>query len=108
VRVETTRGTVAVYGLMSQRPCEVPADLLFLRDLRLQGYFMPHYEHGLSLAERHALLWQLGERVARGELAAKIAATYRLDEVREACRHELLAGSDRDGKIILLPNAPRA
>jgi NADPH:quinone reductase-like Zn-dependent oxidoreductase len=103
-----THGTVAVYGLMSRQPCQVPADLMFLRDLRLQGYFMPHYEQGLSLAERHALLWQLGERVARGELAAKIAATYGLDEVREACRHELLAGSERDGKIILLPNAPRA
>lgn len=100
-----THGTLAVYGLMSQQPCEVPADLLFLRDLRLQGYFMPHYERDLSLAERHALLGELGAWVAAGELRARIAATYTLDEVREACRHELRTGSERDGKIVLLPNA---
>lgn len=100
-----THGTLAVYGLMSQQPCEVPADLLFLRDLRLQGYFMPHYERDLSLAERHALLGELGAWVAAGELRARIAATYTLDEVREACLHELRTGSERDGKIVLLPNA---
>lgn len=97
-------GTLAIFGLMSMQPCRVPADLLFLNNLRLQGYFMPHYERGIGREEWLAIMRQLGQWVADGALRAKIAATYRLDEIRDAFRHELRSGADRDGKVILLPN----
>jgi trans-2-enoyl-CoA reductase len=96
--------TLAIFGLMSMQPCRVPADLLFLNNLRLQGYFMPHYERGIGREEWLAIMAQLGRWVADGVLRAKIAATYRLDEIRDAFRHELRTGADRDGKVILLPN----
>jgi NADPH:quinone reductase-like Zn-dependent oxidoreductase len=98
-------GVVAVYGLMSMQPCRVPSDLLFLNNLRLQGYFLPHYERGIPRDEWLAIMAQLGRWVADGELQAKIAATYALPQVREAFRHELESGAGRDGKVILLPNA---
>jgi NADPH:quinone reductase-like Zn-dependent oxidoreductase len=90
---------------MSQQPCRVPADLLFLNNLRLQGFFTPHYERGISRPEWLKLMRDLGQMVACGELRAKIAATYPLADVRAAFRHELESGTQRDGKVILLPNA---
>lgn len=98
-------GTVAVYGLMSQQPCSVPAELLFLNDLRIQGYFLPHYERGIARDEWLGLMRQLGEWVVDGTLRAKIAGTYPLERVRDAFRHELESGAARDGKVVLLPNA---
>ena len=97
-------GVVAVYGFMSQQACRVPADLLFLNNLRIQGYFMPHFERGMARGEQLTVLRDLGQWVANGELRAKIAATYALRDVRAAFRHELRTGAARDGKIILLPN----
>jgi trans-2-enoyl-CoA reductase len=97
-------GVIAVFGLMSLQPCSVPAELMFLNNLRLQGYFMPHYERGIPRQEWLEIMRQLGEWVAAGELRAKIAGVYTLQQVREAFRHELDSGAARDGKIILLPN----
>jgi trans-2-enoyl-CoA reductase len=97
-------GVIAVFGLMSLQPCSVPAELMFLNNLRLQGYFMPHYERGIPRHEWLEIMRQLGEWVAAGELRAKIAGVYTLQQVREAFRHELESGAARDGKIILLPN----
>lgn len=97
-------GVVAVYGLMSMQPCRVPSDLLFLNNLRIQGYFMPHYERGIARDEWLRIMADLGQWVAEGQLQAKIAATYPLSQVREAFRHELESGAARDGKVILLPN----
>ncbi len=98
-------GVVAVYGLMSLQPCRVPSDLLFLNNLRIQGYFLPHYERGIARDEWLRIMAQLGGWVADGELYAKIAATYTLAQVKQAFRHELETGAARDGKIMLLPNA---
>jgi NADPH:quinone reductase-like Zn-dependent oxidoreductase len=89
---------------MSMQPCRVPSDLLFLNNLRLQGYFLPHYERDIPRDEWLRIMAQLGRWVADGELRAKIAATYPLAQVREAFRHELESGAGRDGKVILLPN----
>jgi NADPH:quinone reductase-like Zn-dependent oxidoreductase len=97
-------GVIAIFGLMSLQPCSVPAELMFLNNLRLQGYFMPHYERGIPRQEWLEIMRQLGEWVAAGELRAKIACLYTLQQVREAFRHELESGAARDGKIILLPN----
>ena len=90
---------------MSRQPCRVPSELLFLNNLRIQGYFLPHYERGIARDEWLRIMAQLGGWVADGELRAKIAATYTLAQVKEAFRHELETGTARDGKIILLPNA---
>jgi trans-2-enoyl-CoA reductase len=97
-------GVLAVFGLMSLQPCSVPAELMFLNNLRLQGYFMPHYERGIARRDWLEIMRELGEWVAAGELRAKIAGVYTLPQIREAFRHELDSGAARDGKIILLPN----
>lgn len=98
-------GVIAVYGLMSMEPCRVPSDLLFLNNLRIQGYFMPHYERGIPRERWLGIMRELGEWVGDGTLRARIVATYPLSQVKEAFRHELRSGAARDGKIVLLPNA---
>jgi len=103
-RCLATDGVVAVYGLMSMQSCRVPADLMFLNNLRLQGFFTPHYERGLPRERWLEIMRDLGEWAADGTLRAKIAATYPLEQVHEAFRHELQSGAARDGKVILLPN----
>ena len=42
--------------------------------------------------------------IAKGDLKAKIAATYTLDQIQVALAHQAKTGDDRQGKIIILPN----
>lgn len=98
-------GVIANYGLLSGQPCTIPADLLFLHNLRLQGFLTPHYETHLTPADKIAMLQRLAGWVADGELHAKIAATYPLRDIKQALEHEMQTGAARDGKVIVLPNA---
>ncbi len=98
-------GVIANYGLLSGEPCTIPAELLFLHNLRLQGFLTPHYETHLSRAEHAAMLQRLAGWVTDGELHAKIAATYPLRDIKQALEHEMQTGTARDGKVIVLPNA---
>jgi len=100
-----TGGVIANYGLLSGEPCEIPPDLLFLRNLRLQGFFLNHYEPPAYSEAWAESLVRLAGWVADGRLRAKIAASYPLTRIREALRHEQATGAARDGKVIVLPNA---
>ena len=46
----------------------------------------------------------LGEIIGKGDMPSKIAKTYPLTKIKEALVHASSSGSERDGKIILLPN----
>ncbi|HJN04101.1 MAG TPA: alcohol dehydrogenase, partial [Alphaproteobacteria bacterium] len=85
-------------------PCHVPSDMLFLRDIRLEGYFMSRQLKKLPRAEQLEIYAHLAGLVANGTLAAQIAATYSLDSVIDAVRHAGRTGGDREGKIIMVPN----
>ena len=97
-------GTILAYGLLSGEPCHVPSDMLFLRDIRLEGYFMSRQLKKLPRAEQLEIYAHLAGLVANGTLAAQIAATYSLDSVIDAVRHAGRTGGDREGKIIMVPN----
>jgi len=104
-RCLTTGGVIANYGLLSGEPCSIPPDLLFLHNLRLQGFFLNHFEPERYGPEWRAMMQQLAAWVADGELRAKIAATYPLREIKAALAHEMETGAQREGKVIVLPNA---
>jgi NADPH:quinone reductase-like Zn-dependent oxidoreductase len=98
-------GTIVSYGMMSGEPCMIPPDLLFTMNLTLKGFLTPHYETDMTWDDKVAIAQQLALAVADGRLKAKIAATYPLDRFKDAIRHEMETGQQRDGKVVLLPNA---
>lgn len=98
-------GTVVNYGYISGQMCQVHFRELFWRNIKLVGM-----STGRGLAARsqeavRALYADLGAKVADGRLRAAIAATYPLARYAEAFAQALRTGTERDGKVILLPNA---
>jgi NADPH:quinone reductase-like Zn-dependent oxidoreductase len=94
--------TVASYGSMSQRRCEIDFYLLFMQDLKLIGVsFARQLTARRTPDEIRALYSRIAELTARGVLAAKIAGTYSLERIVEACERAALTGVDRDGKVII-------
>lgn len=95
-------GTVASYGSMTNRRCELDFYLMFMQDLKLIGVSFAR-----QLALRHtreeirAIYLRIADLTARGVLRAKIAGVYPLERVVEACERAALTGADRDGKVIL-------
>ncbi len=99
----TRDGVIACYGQMSQQPCQITPQSLYLQNLALRGFFTPHYERLLPRADWLQVMQQLGDWVAAGVLRARIAACYPLTRIHDALRHEMNSGAERDGKVIVLP-----
>jgi trans-2-enoyl-CoA reductase len=98
-------GLLVNYGFMSGRPIEIHFNEMFQKDIKLVGM-----STGRGLARRsqediHRTYARLAAMIAHGELKAAIAGTYPLDRAADAFRQAAMTGSDRDGKVILLPNA---
>lgn len=94
-------GTVVNYGFMTGKNCEMAFQDLFLKKIKLVGMNManPRTEE-----QRRAIYAKLAGMLARGEMVAKIAATYTLDQGQAAFAHQARTGDERQGKIIILPN----
>ena len=91
-------GTVVSYGGMSGAPAVVsPADLIF-RDIHLRGFWVKHWLDTAPRAEIAAAYARLAALVAGGVLRAPVAATYPLEQYRDALAHAAQAG--RDGKVL--------
>ncbi|MCP5327094.1 MAG: zinc-dependent alcohol dehydrogenase family protein [Sinobacteraceae bacterium] len=94
--------TIACYGAMSEQRCEIDFYLMFRKDIRLLGVsFVRQFQLRRTPQQVRAMYARLAELMARGELVAKIAGVYALDQVVEACAHAARSGAERDGKVIL-------
>ena len=94
--------TVASYGSMTNQRCELDFYLMFRNDIRLVGVaFVRQFQVKRTPQQVRAMYARLADLMARGELVAKIAGVYSLDQVVEACARAARTGSDRDGKVIL-------
>jgi len=98
-------GTMVSYGRMSEQPCTVAAELLFTRNLTLRGFCTPFFETDVTPGENAQMMLTLSKWSAQGALRAAIAATYPLAQFRDAIRHESMTGTQREGKVVILPNA---
>jgi mitochondrial enoyl-[acyl-carrier protein] reductase / trans-2-enoyl-CoA reductase len=94
-------GTIVNYGYMTGKNCEVAFQDLFRKHVKLVGMSM---QSNRTKEERKAVYAKLGAMIASGDLQAKIAATYTLDQIQTALAHQSRTGDDRQGKIIILPN----
>ncbi len=94
-------GVVVNYGFMTGKNCEMAFQDLFLKKIKLVGMNMTNPR---SEDQRRVIYAKLGGMIARGEMKARIAATYSLDRAQEAFAHQSRTGDERQGKIIILPN----
>jgi NADPH:quinone reductase-like Zn-dependent oxidoreductase len=97
-------GTVLVYGMLTGEPCQLPPDTVFLRNIRMEGFYTIRSFETRSADEIKSIYEYLGSLIGNGTLTAKIAASYTLDQVADAVNHAGRKGAEREGKIILLPN----
>ena len=95
-------GTIVNYGAMSGEPCQVSPLSLIFRDLKLRGFWLSSWYKSADPGTRAKLFTEIAGAIATGKLSAKIQATYRLDQIKEAVA--AAAAGERDGKIVLLPN----
>ena len=96
-------GVVVNYGLLSGRPCEITADQLIFRDIKLVGFWRGKSLQADSPTRTAALYRDLADCVLDGTLSVEVEARYRLDQIGEALAHAKREG--RSGKVLLLPNA---
>lgn len=94
-------GTVINYGFMSGRNAELSFQDMFGKRISLEGLGRRTVQ---SAWERKAVLERLAALTAEGQLKAKIAATFTLEQTQEAFAMQAKTGSDREGKIVMLPN----
>lgn len=94
-------GTVVNYGAMSGEPCKVAPGTFVFRNITLRGFWLAFWFRQASVAQQMALYGDLAQRIAQGELAARVDRTFPLAQVQDAVA--LAARGGRDGKVLLVP-----
>jgi NADPH:quinone reductase-like Zn-dependent oxidoreductase len=95
-------GTVASYGSMTGKRCELDFYLMFQQDIRLVGVaFVRELERRRTPAQVRQMYAHIAALMARGELEAKIAGVYPLERIVDACERAAMTGAERDGKVVV-------
>ena len=94
-------GRVINYGFMTGQDCHMAFQDMFLHEISLEGMNM---KSDRSPQEIAVIYERLAGLIAGGELQARIAATYPLEQAQEAIAHQQRTGIQRQGKIIMRPN----
>jgi trans-2-enoyl-CoA reductase len=95
-------GVVVNYGLLSGKPCQITADQLIFRDIKLVGFWRGKSLQTQTYAKISSLYDDLAKCTLDGTLAVEVEATYPLSRIGEALAHAKREG--RSGKVLLLPN----
>ncbi len=94
-------GTVVNYGALSGEACKVAPGAFVFRNVTLRGFWLAFWFRQATAPQQMALYGELAQRIARGELAARVHRTFPLAQVQEAVA--LAASGGRDGKVLLVP-----
>jgi NADPH:quinone reductase-like Zn-dependent oxidoreductase len=95
-------GVLVTYGAMGRQPIRIPNGLLIFKNLVWTGFWLTAwYKHATEdeTSDMYASIFPL---LASGALNVPVAATYPLDQFREAIQH---ASSERRGGKVLFANA---
>ncbi|HUS30432.1 MAG TPA: zinc-binding dehydrogenase [Kofleriaceae bacterium] len=90
-------GRILVYGMLSGKPCQIDADTLVFRRLRVDGFTMYAWLEHTSLLGKLRTLGAAQRRLA-DDLASEIRATKSLAEYADALA--LARGSTSEGKVL--------
>jgi NADPH:quinone reductase-like Zn-dependent oxidoreductase len=94
-------GLVLNHGMTSGEHCQLSPRNLAFRHITLRGYWIGTWYAESSRETRQQLIGELAAAIVSGDLHMPVAATYPLQQVREAVA-AAVAGA-RSGKILLLP-----
>jgi NADPH:quinone reductase-like Zn-dependent oxidoreductase len=92
------KGVLVTYGAMGRQPIRIPNGLLIFKNLVWTGFWITAwYKHATEeeVCEMFASIFPL---LSSGALNVPVAATYPLDQFREAIRHA--SAEHRSGKIL--------
>lgn len=93
-------GTLVNYGLMSGEPCVVSPQAFVFNDLTVRGFWLAKWFRVATREQQRALYGQLTQAMARGQLKARIHATYPVQRIQEAVA--AAQAGERDGKILVV------
>jgi trans-2-enoyl-CoA reductase len=94
-------GTLVNYGALSGEACKIAPGSFVFRNVTLRGFWLAFWFRTASPAQQQALFGELATLIARGELSARVHATFPLSQIKDAVA--LAARGGRDGKILLVP-----
>ena len=83
------KGKLVTYGVVSGKPMELPGSLLIWKQLSVEGFFEGHPH---ILPKIAPLLRDLVKMIGPGGIRQPIAATYPIDQVKEAVAHAVKGG----------------
>jgi trans-2-enoyl-CoA reductase len=96
-------GVIANYGVLSGAPCQIPGEMLFLNAITLTGFYTARTLAQIGAAKVAAMREEISSCLLEDLPHASIAAVYRLKDVRAAVSHAGRVGSERPGKVVLVP-----
>jgi len=88
------------YGAMGRQPIRIPNGLLIFKNLVWTGFWVTAwYKHASQeeIAEMYDSIFPL---LGSGALSVPVAATYRLEEFKEAIKHA--SAETRGGKVLFV------
>ena len=95
-------GVMINYGMLSGEPCMVMPDWIVFRHLTLTGFWLATQLRDMPREQIESLYKELISDISQGVLDVPIAATYNIDDIKDALEH---AGREnRSGKVLVLPN----
>ena len=95
-------GVMVNYGMLSGEPCMVMPDWIVFRHVTLTGFWLAAQLRDMPREQIESLYKELINDISQGVLDVPIAATYSIDDIKDALEH---AGREnRSGKVLVLPN----
>jgi NADPH2:quinone reductase len=92
-------GKLIVYGMLGDEPIPVHSGEMLFRGLTMRGFWLSQWFQKTSPAHAIAVLSQLMQLMAAGNLTPPVAAEYDLADFRAAIAHAERPG--RQGKVLL-------
>lgn len=93
-------GTVVNYGASGGESSRITPRTLIFRDITVRGFWLVHWFRRTPVAEQQVLYDALAGMIRRGELAARIQATFPLTQLHDAVT--MAAQNARTGKVLLV------
>lgn len=94
-------GTLVIFGAMNSPTMEISSGPVIFKELTVKGFWGNKVSAEMPVAKRVALLTEVVQRVASGEVSLPVAGVFALDDIRQALAEAARPG--RPGKVLLRP-----